>query len=136
MYTLTLSSKAPDSLFIGNILLTRKNALTVEFIDEAMQAAITAGSVEASDTVVEPTALAGDLTDSTGGTPNVLHILVDVTATPTQALINDNFATLAVRIVALNDLVNTMIARNAELVKNIENLRGRTLPTGPIIYGQ
>jgi hypothetical protein len=36
------------------------------------------------------------LTDSTGGTPSVSYALVDVTATPTQALINDNFATVAV----------------------------------------
>ena len=49
------------------------------------------------------------LTDNTGGTPGTS--VEDVTASPTQALINNNFATVAALLDAANDNIASLAAK-------------------------
>lgn len=62
--------------------------------------------VAISAATVTPTQLA--VTDSTTGTPSTT--LADVTPTPTQALINNNFASVAARIAEIKVDIAAIIA--------------------------
>lgn len=103
VYTIT-NSNANSAVVVGNSIIPAGGSVQVNELTSDYITALNAGKISISPAVGNVTSL----TDSTTGTASVTHTLVDVTATPTQALINDNFATVAASNNAIIALLNAL----------------------------